>query len=84
LKYEKYVIQVQSNKSSKISYIEHKNSLTPQGPTTLTMEVFIELSYFDIFLHMDVLEFCNFNHKEVKTIFSSIYRINFGNNFGKF
>ncbi len=43
------------------------------------MEVFNELYYFDIFLHIDVLEFFKFNHTKVKTTLSNMHRINCGN-----
>jgi len=43
----------------------------------LTMEVFNELSHFDIFLHITMLEIYNFNHTKVKITLSSLNGINY-------
>jgi len=44
------------------------------------MDIFNELSFFDIFLHMDLLEIFNFNRLKVKTTLSNMR----GNNCRKF
>jgi len=39
----------------------------PRYKTFLTMDIFNESSYFDIFLHVDVLEIFNFDYTKIKT-----------------
>jgi len=52
-------------------------TLKPLRPNNfLTTKVSNELSHFDIFLHVDVLEIFNFNYTKVITILPSMYEIN--------
>jgi len=61
-------------------FVKKMMGLNPSWPNNfLTIEVFNELSHFDIFLHRDVLEIFNFNQTKVKTNLSIIHGINFEN-----
>jgi len=53
-------------------------TFNPSRPINFfTIDFFYELSYFDIFLHMDVLETFNFNFTKVKTTLSRMHDISF-------
>jgi len=63
LKFLPFAIEMVVLKWSLVNRYHGTLRVNPSRPNHfLTMDIFNELSHFDIFLHMDVLEFFNFNH----------------------